>query len=150
MKAKMAGFNQFVVCSLSALLALATCACSSQSSTASVKKIPAGSEFSGYLSNYTNLKPNPKFERTLSYFTEDPAKNIHRYVAIIVEPVAVYVATDADDPAWSRTMSIREGVPSCAKAALAPIFSLGASTDALETLRSLPPSSEATTVAVPG
>jgi len=112
MRAKIAELNQFAFCSLTALLLLATYGCSSQSKTATVKKIPAGSEFSGYLSNYANLKPNPKFERTLSYVTEDPAKNIHRYVAIIVEPVAVYVATDADEKA----------IPERGRAALAEYF----------------------------
>jgi hypothetical protein len=58
--------------------------------------MPAGKEFSGFLSDYSRLAANPKYETTLSYVREDPEKNVHKYVAIIVEPVVVYVATDAD------------------------------------------------------
>jgi hypothetical protein len=58
--------------------------------------MPAGKEFSGFLSDYSNLKANPKYETTLSYVRDDPRKNVHKYVAIIVDPVVVYVATDAD------------------------------------------------------
>jgi hypothetical protein len=58
--------------------------------------MPAGQEYSGYLSDYSKLKPNPEFENTVSFVRNDPEKNIHKYVAVIVEPVAVYVATNAD------------------------------------------------------
>jgi hypothetical protein len=71
-------------------------ACSRAPKPAGVRTMPAGKEFSGFLSDYSRLKPNPKFETTLSYVREDPQKNVHKYVAIIVEPVAVYVATDLD------------------------------------------------------
>jgi hypothetical protein len=57
--------------------------------------MPAGKQFSGFLSSYDKLKPNPEFENTVSYVSDDPAKNIHKYVAVIIEPVAIYVATDA-------------------------------------------------------
>jgi len=59
--------------------------------------MPMGKEFSGYLSNYANLKPNPQFETTVSYVSQDPAKNVHKYVAVIVEPPAVYLATGANE-----------------------------------------------------
>ena len=42
------------------------------------------------------MKPNPSFENTLSYVKRDDVKNIHKYIAVIVEPVEIYVATDAD------------------------------------------------------
>jgi len=61
--------------------------------------MPAGREFSGFLSTYANLKPNPEFEGTVSYVSQDPAKNVHKYVAVIVEPAVVYLATDADEKA---------------------------------------------------
>ena len=61
--------------------------------------MPAGKQFSGFLSDYANLKPNPEFENTLRYVSKDPVKNVHKYVAIIVEPVVVYIATDADEKA---------------------------------------------------
>jgi hypothetical protein len=58
--------------------------------------MPAGQEFSGFLSTYANLKPNPEFESTVSYVSQDPLKNVHKYVAVIVDPPVVYLATDAD------------------------------------------------------
>jgi len=58
--------------------------------------MPAGQEFSGFLSTYGNLKPNLEFENTVSYVLQDPVKNIHKYVAVIVEPPVVYLASDAD------------------------------------------------------
>jgi hypothetical protein len=58
--------------------------------------MPAGQEYSGLLSTYANLKPNPNFENTKSYVSQDPAKNIHRYVAVIIDPPVVYVASSAD------------------------------------------------------
>jgi len=61
-----------------------------------VRKMPSGQEFSGFLSTYANLKPNPEFENTVSYVSQDPVKNIHKYVAIIVDAPVVYLSTDAD------------------------------------------------------
>jgi hypothetical protein len=74
--------------------------------------MPAGKEYSGYLSNYARLKPNPRFETTVSYVSEDPAKNVHKYVAVIVEPPAVYLATDANE----------KDLPDRGRAALAEYF----------------------------
>src|SRR5690348_11485049 len=71
-----------------------TASCSRESKPAGVMIMPAGKPFSGFLSDYSKLKPNPSFENTVSYVRNDPNKNIHRYVAVIVEPVAIYVATD--------------------------------------------------------
>ncbi len=63
-----------------------------------LRRMAPGQEFSGFLSDYSKLKPSPKFEgRTLSYVLGDPARNIQQYVAIIVDPVEVYLATDADE-----------------------------------------------------
>jgi hypothetical protein len=94
------------------LLLVAACACSRQPEVAAVRQMPRGKEFSGFLHDYSKLKPNPKFENTLSFVNNDPAKNIHRYVAVIVEPVEVYVATDADPKA----------IPDRGRAALAEYF----------------------------
>ena len=71
-------------------------ACSRPQSTAELKQMPAGKEYSGFLSSYANLKPNPNFENTVSYVKPDEAKNIHKYIAVIVDPVELYVSTDAD------------------------------------------------------
>jgi hypothetical protein len=75
------------------LLLLAGCS-KETPKTAGVSIMPAGKQFSGFLATYDKLKPNPEFENTLSYVNNDPAKNIHKYVAIMIEPVTIYVATD--------------------------------------------------------
>jgi hypothetical protein len=81
-------------CLAGALITVSSC--SHRESEPSVRRIPAGQEFSGFLSTYANLKPNPEFETTVSYVSQDPIKNVHKYVAVIVEPPVVYLATDAD------------------------------------------------------
>jgi len=106
------GWNPHGLRWLVALLLLTAGGCSRQPTATEVKRIPAGKEFSGFLSDYSKLKPNPRFERTLSYVRDDPAKNIHRYVAIILEPVAVYVSSDTDPKA----------LPDRGRAALAEYF----------------------------
>lgn len=64
---------------------------------AAIRKMPAGQQYSGFLSNYSNLKPNPNFENAVTYVSQDPNKNVHKYIEIIVEPPAVYVSTDSDE-----------------------------------------------------
>jgi hypothetical protein len=101
-------------CSIAVLVAFAG-ACSRRPETTGVPKLrqlQQGKEFSGYLSDYSKLKPNPDFENTLSFVRDDPAKNVHKYLAIIVEPVAVYVATNVDP----------RNVPDRGRAALAEYF----------------------------
>ena len=77
-----------------AVLLLVTGACSREPKQAGVRVIPAGKPYSGFLSNYARLKPNPNFENTVSYVGDDPIKNLHKYVAVMVDPVVIYVATD--------------------------------------------------------
>jgi hypothetical protein len=74
--------------------------------------MPADKQVSGFLSTYANLKQNPAFESTDSYVSQDPVKNIHKYVAVIVEPPVIYLATDTDE----KTLPDRGG------AALAEYF----------------------------
>ena len=50
----------------------------------------------GFLSSYDKLKPNPNFENTFSYVRQDDVQNVHRYFAVIVEPVRVFVSTNVD------------------------------------------------------
>jgi hypothetical protein len=72
----------------------------SQEMKPSAKKMPAGKEYSGFLKDYTNLKPNPNLDgKALTYVNVDAQKNLHRYIAAIIDPVQVYLATDADDAA---------------------------------------------------
>jgi len=80
---------------LAAAILVSAGACSRETKpTTGVSVMPAGKQFSGFLRDYARLKPNTNFENTLSYVSEDPVKNIHKYVAVMVEPVAIYVATD--------------------------------------------------------
>ena len=74
-------------------------ACSRPASQFGLKRMSAGQEFSGFLSTYANLKPSQEVESTVSYVSQDPIKNVHKYVAVIVEPPVVYLATDADEKA---------------------------------------------------
>jgi hypothetical protein len=90
------GFSGWKFAWAAGMLLMAVAACSRPGAPASiVKKMPAGKEFSGFLSSYDNLKPSTVFENTKSWVSGDPAKNIHRYVAVIVDPPAVYVSSDA-------------------------------------------------------
>jgi hypothetical protein len=62
-----------------------------------VKQIAAGQEFSGFLKDYASLKPNPNLDGSaLTFAATDAKQNLRSYFAIIVDPVEVYVATDAD------------------------------------------------------
>jgi hypothetical protein len=63
-----------------------------------LKKMPAGKEFSGFLKDYSNLKPNPNLDGTaLTFVGNDAQKNLHQYIAVIVDPVQVYLASDVDE-----------------------------------------------------
>ena len=62
-----------------------------------VHQIPAGKEFAGFLKDYSRLQRNTTVEgNALSYARADAMKNLHKYIAVIVEPVQIYVATNAD------------------------------------------------------
>ena len=84
--------QKFVYIALVATLA----GCSRKPDQTALKRLEPGAQFAGFLSDYTNLKTNPNFENTLSYVKQDEVKNIHKYIAIIVDPVEIYVATNAD------------------------------------------------------
>jgi hypothetical protein len=63
-----------------------------------VKRIAAGQQFSGFLKDYSALKPSPNLEGdVLTYVSTDAQKNLRSYLAIVVDPIEVYVATDADE-----------------------------------------------------
>lgn len=82
-------------CSAVLLLTAAT-GCSRKTESVQLKKMPPNAQFAGFLSNYDNLKQSPIFENTLTYVKQDDAKNVHKYFAVIVDPVEIYAATDAD------------------------------------------------------
>lgn len=63
-----------------------------------LRKMPAGKEFSGFLKDYSNLKPNPDLGgNALTFVNTDQQKNLHKYIAVIVDPVQVYLASDVDE-----------------------------------------------------
>lgn len=62
-----------------------------------VKKLPAGQQFSGFLKDYGQLKANPALGgEAMTFVVPDKMKSLRRYFAVIVDPVDVYVATNAD------------------------------------------------------
>jgi len=77
------------------LLALAT-SCS-KTPEPSFKRISADQQFSGFLKEYSELKPNARMDSdALTYINTDAQKNLRGYLAIVVDPIEVYVATNAD------------------------------------------------------
>ncbi len=78
-----------------ALLTVSSCA--RPASQTGVRKMPAGQQYSGFLSDYKNLKASAEFENTVAYVSQDPVKNVHKYVAVIIDTPVVYVSTDSDE-----------------------------------------------------
>jgi len=79
-------------------VSLGGCSTAPKAAVQNSKKMPAGQEFSGFLKNYSELKPNPSVGgEAITYVNPDKMKSLHRYVAMIVDPVDVYVSTNADD-----------------------------------------------------
>jgi hypothetical protein len=94
---KKVGFNSTRACMIVAFLLVTMAGCS-QERKPTVKKIPANAQFSGFFKSYANLKPvNGMDGRALGYATTDAQKNLHRYIACVIDPVEVYLASDADD-----------------------------------------------------
>jgi len=86
---------------LSVLLMLALVGCagpSGPSQESMIKILEPGQEYAGFLSDYSQLKADAVLgEEAQTYARADAEKNLHKYVAIIIDPIAVYVLTDADD-----------------------------------------------------
>ena len=82
-------------CSIAVLLA-ALAGCTKKPEPAALKKLAPGAENAGFLSNYANLKQSPRFENTLLFVKQDDAKNVHKYFAVIIDPVEIYVSTNVD------------------------------------------------------
>ena len=60
--------------------------------------MPEGQQNSGFLKDYANLKANPQLDAdALTFVSTDATKNLRRYVAVIVDPVEIYVSTKADE-----------------------------------------------------
>ncbi|MCU0245948.1 MAG: DUF3313 domain-containing protein [Bryobacter sp.] len=84
---------------ITAALLLGCAACSKPTeSTAGVKKMKAGQEYAGFLKDYTKLAPNAAVGGNVKTFVQaDAQKNLRHYIAVVVDPVDVYLASDADD-----------------------------------------------------
>jgi len=95
--------NIRIGCFVALLVSAMVIGCSKPEQTAEggmppVKKIAAGSQYSGFLKDYKNLKPNADVDSDmLTYVSEDAKKNLRSYFAIVVDPIEVYVSTDADE-----------------------------------------------------
>lgn len=88
--------GQLILSCSAVFLLTAVTGCTRKTESAPLKKMPANAQFSGFLSTYDGLKHSPVFENTLIYVKQGDAKNVHKYFAIIVDPVDIYVATNAD------------------------------------------------------
>jgi hypothetical protein len=88
-----------------ALLVGITTGCSQpQSANATVKKIPAGAENAGFLKDYSKLKPVAGMdEAAAGYASADAQKNLHKYIAVVIDPVEVFLASDADGAKLTET-----------------------------------------------
>ena len=76
----------------------------SRPQTPSVKRIAAGSEYSGFLKDYAKLQPVKGMDdMARGYAATDAQKNLHKYIAVVVDPVDVYLASDADGAKLTET-----------------------------------------------
>ena len=75
------------------------------------KRIPAGQQFAGFLKDYANLQPSSRLEgEALTFARGDAQKTLRSYLAIMVDPVETYLASDADEaklPEKSRQAATR-------------------------------------------
>ena len=68
------------------------------------KKLKPGEQYSGFLGDYSQLKPTSEIDSDLlTYSNPDQMKNLHRYIAIMVDPVEAYLKTDADESLIPKT-----------------------------------------------
>ncbi len=78
------------------LLGAVGCSSNPPAPSSGIKKA-ASKEQSGFLKDYSRLTRHPKLDESISAFVNDDAvKNLHAYVGVIVDPVDIYVASDAD------------------------------------------------------
>ena len=98
-------FNLKSICSFLAMaLLLLTAAGCTQEKKPTVKKISANAENAGFLKSYANLKPIPAMEgEARGYANADAQKNLHKYIACVIDPVEIYLASNADDAKFNET-----------------------------------------------
>jgi hypothetical protein len=79
------------------VLGLTTAACNKPPATEGFKRIPKNQETAGFLKDYSKLTPNSDLDGAVKTFVStDAEKRLHNYIAVIVDPVEVYLASDAD------------------------------------------------------
>src|SRR3954447_7333851 len=79
------------------LVVLVTAGCTKPAEQPTVKKIKAGQEYAGFLKDYSKLAPNPNLDGNVKTFSQpDAQNNLRNYIAVIVDPVEVYLASDTD------------------------------------------------------
>jgi hypothetical protein len=82
---------------ISVVVAAGLLGCSPEPAS-TVKKLDTNRKASGFLGDYSQLKPRSDLDSDLAtYINPDKTKDLHRYIAIIVDPVQVYLKTDADE-----------------------------------------------------
>jgi len=102
-------FKTLSICMAAAVM-LGAC---SGTAPSGIKKIAAGQEHSGFLKDYSALKPNPNLDAdALTFVSTDAQKNLRGYLAIMVDPIDIYVATNADE----------SKIPESSRAAVAKYF----------------------------
>ena len=90
------GIRKLIVSCCVPLLLAILASCEKKPEPVGLKKLAPGAENAGFLSSYANLKPNPDFENSLLFVKQDDKKNIHKYIAVIIDPVEIYLSTNAD------------------------------------------------------
>jgi len=106
----------FTGANVAVALLIFTMAGCSRAPKPTVKKIPANAEFSGFFKSYANLKPVEGMDGALGYAATDAQKNLHKYIACVIDPVEVYLASNADDA--KLTESTRSAATEYFRAAL--------------------------------
>jgi hypothetical protein len=86
--------HKTVAAAAAIFIGLAGC---SQAPQSGVKKVEAGKEHSGFMKDYSQLKPNAELGgEALTFVQADAMKSLRRYVAIVVDPIELYVHSDGD------------------------------------------------------
>lgn len=89
------GRSCLALASLCSLIVLSACSVAPKSG---LKRVPEGQQNSGFLKDYAMLKANAKMDSdALTFVSTDANANLRHYVAIIVDPVEIYVSTRADE-----------------------------------------------------
>ena len=74
---------------------LAGCSQAPKPEAGGIRILKAGKEQSGFLKDYSKLKPRPDLDgETLTYVNPDKMKHLRRYIAVMVEPTEVTVCSN--------------------------------------------------------